>query len=352
MIKYKSQHDHHNGVNKYEDRGENPDNNTEPEETSRAPAPHDGTLGQLICDIEEDPFEEHNDRVDEDEDNKNTQVDDNDDSPEPRKRAPRHSCNPGMQVQPTTLAYYNGPWKTVLADSKVHWRRELAIGNAWPSCQDNLHIVRAILEAQILQHKNKGAVLSDEFQVNRNMHILDYIHPILPRFYIEVTPEDYEGNQLAVFNAVIEQVKNMLDSGSFHHGPTKDSLGKTNNFAHPCIGHIIQHFFYNKADGMARSFQDDFSEEVPLNVIALVATAIVGCIEEYLATGKQRNLTFDAKGYMGTYNNMVKSVERVHSDPYHGKKLTKLRCVWAAGGMAMLNPVEETFGRDIPVDLN
>lgn len=50
--------------------------------------------------------------------------------------------------------------------------------------------------------------------------------------------------------------------------------GKTNNFAHPLIGHVIQRFFYGKSDAIGRNFPEDFSQEVPLGVIALVTTAV------------------------------------------------------------------------------
>ncbi|KAF9040951.1 hypothetical protein BJ165DRAFT_1406923 [Panaeolus papilionaceus] len=283
------------------------------------------------------------------------------------KRAPRNSRHTGVRL-PTTLAYYHGPWKMVLASSKVHWRCLLVIGNAWPSHQHDLHYVKTILNERLLHFKNEGVVFDDEFQINRDMWILvpqifqecstfrgklkDYVRPILPMFYKEVILDEYEGNQLVVYDAVIDRVKLILDNGSFHHSPEKDRLGKTNNFAHPCIGHVIQQFFYAKADGIARSFPDDFSGEVPLNVIALVATAIVACLEEYLATGKQRNLPFDFKGYNGTYNNLVTSIDKVHADEYHGQKLLQLRRKWAAAGMALLKPVEEPNGRIIPVDLD
>ncbi|KAF9032443.1 hypothetical protein BJ165DRAFT_1535132 [Panaeolus papilionaceus] len=321
-------------------------------------------LNRLIRNIEEDPFGEQ--AVDEDCDDKDegAQIEEDDNTDDCPKRAPRNSCHSGI-CSPTTLAFYHGPWKMALASSKLHWRRNLAIGNVWPSHQNDIHFVKAILNTRLLHYKNEGVVFNDEFQVNRHMWILifqeastfrgelkDYVRPIIPMFYKDVIPDEYEGNQLAVFDAVIERVKTMLDDGTFHHGLEKDSLGKTNNFAHPCIGHVIQQFFYGKPDAVARSFLDDFSQEVPLRAIALVATAIVACLEEYLAIGRQRNLPFDAKGYMGTYGNLVKAIEEVHNDEYHRKKLLNLRHSWAAAGMALLEPVEEPNGRVIPIDLD
>ncbi|KAF9052021.1 hypothetical protein BJ165DRAFT_1524898 [Panaeolus papilionaceus] len=321
-------------------------------------------LNCLIRDVEEDPFGEQAVDEDRDDEDEGAQIEEDDDTDDRPKRAPRNSCHSGIR-SPTTLAFYHGPWKMALASSKLHWRRNLAIGNAWPSRQNDIHFVKAILNARLLHYKNEGVVFNDEFQVNRHMWILifqeastfrgklkDYVRPIIPMFYKDVIPDEYEGNQLAVFDAVIERVKTMLDDGTFHHGLEKDSLGKTNNFAHPCIGHVIQQFFYGKPDAVARSFPDDFSQEVPLRVIALVATAIVACLEEYLAIGRQRNLPFDAKGYMGTYGNLVKAIEKVHDDEYHGKKLLNLRRSWAAAGMALLEPVEEPNGRVIPIDLD
>ncbi|KAF9032577.1 hypothetical protein BJ165DRAFT_1534988 [Panaeolus papilionaceus] len=319
-------------------RARNKDCRPPQEECLTKAARQQNALTGLIRDIQEDPFEAQDIEEDHEDEGEGAQSEDDDSTDVHPKRAPRNSRHSDKR-SPTTLAFYHGPWKMVLASSKLHWRCNLAIGNAWPSCQNDLHFVKAIL-MRLLHYQGEGVVFDDEFEVDRHMLILD------------VVPDEYEGNQLVVYDAVIERVKAMLDDGTYHHGLEKDSLGKTNNFAHPCIGHVIQQFFYGKPDVITCSFPDDFSREVPLRVVALVATAIIACLEEYLATGKQRNLTFDSKGYHGTYNNIVAAINKVDADEYHGKKLQNMCCSWAAAGMALLKPVEEPKGRAVPVNLD
>lgn len=124
--------------------------------------------------------------------------------------------------------------------------------------------------------------------------------------------------------------------------------GQRNNLAHPAIKEIIVQFFYTADNALARTFPEDFKDEVPEDAIASVMTyvcisrplqvllahtpQIQLCLEEWKA-GIRQEVGFDGENYKIVHNSLLNLINEVKSNPYHGLKFSSNQRKWAQTGM-------------------
>ena len=122
------------------------------------------------------------------------------------------------------------------------------------------------------------------------------------------------------------------------------------NYAHPGLKRIILEFFYLDPEALSVNFPDDFKKEVPIQVIALVATTVsrfIGCIEfaelkyaqmhnifdGYAVNGAYTCVPFYAAAYAGLYRSILKNIDKLRADGKRQAAFDARRRDWAAEGM-------------------
>ena len=59
------------------------------------------------------------------------------------------------------MAYYRGtPWKAILTQAKIKYRRHIALNHGFPDCDEHLGSVRDILLLAIEEFKNENETLN------------------------------------------------------------------------------------------------------------------------------------------------------------------------------------------------
>ncbi|KAG1815127.1 uncharacterized protein BJ212DRAFT_1300303 [Suillus subaureus] len=254
----------------------------------------------------------------------------------------------------TQLCWYGPHWRSFLQDAKGGCHVQQALENPFLKLVNNLPVsIMESLSALLIQWlKNSRQVEADmlffPLRYHTNPRHLPDVWPahkpdmvrllyddlamwcsdlkkvaiaIIPSTYNLVPPATIPVQEHAAW--VQNTTTGFLDGSMFLHDGV-DELGKTKNFAHPGLHEATILFLYTGSYCIAHRRPDIFQKEIPLTCLALVCTTF-NCVFDGLI--KNRNsksfLKFTAKEYEPIYKAMLKLLNDVMDNPYHGPRLIR-----------------------------
>ncbi|KAG1785086.1 uncharacterized protein HD556DRAFT_1314535 [Suillus plorans] len=261
-------------------------------------------------------------------------------------KAPR-SKEPS-EPKPTQLGWYPPRWKAFLEDAKGDCRTQHAIENTFPTLADDLPIsVTEALTSSLVEwlegskqvepglwpdYKPDMAKLLYEDLSTWCSNLKKTAVAIAPTMYNLIPPPEVPMQDRVTW--VQNTAKELLHDSLFLRNGV-DELGKTNNAAHPALREAAISFLYTGSYRVARRRPDIFKKEIPLNSLALICTAYHCVLDGFIKNGNGKLFPkFSAKEYSTIYQSMIALLEDVKNDPYHGPKLMRQLCEWAAEGWA------------------
>ncbi|KAG2754116.1 hypothetical protein P692DRAFT_20721326, partial [Suillus brevipes Sb2] len=153
---------------------------------------------------------------------------------------------------------------------------------------------------------------------------------ITPPAYNLVPPATIPVQERAAW--VENTATDLLDDSMFLHDGV-DEFGKTKNFAHPGLCEAAILFLYTGSYRIARRRPDIFRKEIPLTCLALICTMFNCVFDGLVKNGNGKSFPkFTAKEYEPIYKAMLKLLQDVMDDPYHGPRLVQQLRAWAEAG--------------------
>ncbi|KAG2749221.1 hypothetical protein P692DRAFT_20467922 [Suillus brevipes Sb2] len=268
-------------------------------------------------------------------------------------------------LRPTHLAFYPPRWKSFLREAKEECRARHAIDKPFPSLTDDLtdSLTKALLAVQI-SWDQAGKELEADIWPHHQADMARLLYndlttwrsdlkktaiTLAPTVYTLVPPSNipFQERTAWVESAATELLKisEFLRDGF-------DSNGKTRNFANPALREAVIVFFYTGPYRVARKRPEIFRKQVPLPCLALVAAAY-NCVLDGLSkngSGKWYP-KFTAKEYGSIYACLLKLLEQIMEDPYHGPKLVEQLESWAQIGWAASRNIDGHVDGDIDDDV-
>ncbi|KAF8888214.1 hypothetical protein BD779DRAFT_1470269 [Infundibulicybe gibba] len=304
-----------------------------------------------------------------------TLADDLDDPPHQSKpqapiRALRHSKKSYNEhiILPTQFNFYPSQWRDVLGLAKPKFRHYITTTDLFPKRQTNLQVATNFLMEAISDHERNGGLFEEGYlQTHRkNMTIVIFedgstFRGEMKTLAREIVKNRYDipnpcspdsmpqgqGEYLAMIDRCVSQ---LLDKGVYLHG-AKDDSGHTSNFGHPALQELCIQFYYKnntKAIGMQFS---DFLEEVPREAIALAATCIHNCLDEWRGS-KQTTIKFSGVAYRSVYGTMIKLMDKIQGNATHRQKFNESRRQWVQLGRMQLGEDQALNDHGLEVDLD
>ncbi|KAG2133727.1 hypothetical protein DEU56DRAFT_950499 [Suillus clintonianus] len=252
----------------------------------------------------------------------------------------------GEGPKATQLSWYGPRWKKFLEDTKGECRVEHAIEDPFPTFVDGLSgSVYEVLTASLVQwlesgqqvegdiwpdHKPDMAKLLFEDLSTWRSDLKKIAISIAPSMYDIIPPSHIPPQERASW---VQECAATLLEGSLFLRNGVDSLGKTQNVAHPALREATISFFYTGSYRVARRRPDIFREQLPLECLALVCTAFNCVLDGLVKNGNGKTYpNFSSKEYKAIYTKMVKLLNDIKEHPYHGPKLAKQLRLWSASG--------------------
>ncbi|KAG2134542.1 hypothetical protein DEU56DRAFT_756968 [Suillus clintonianus] len=245
----------------------------------------------------------------------------------------------GEGPKATQLSWYGPCWKKFLEDMKGECRVEHAMEDLFPTFVDGLSgSVYEVLTASLVQwlesgqqvegdiwpdHKPDMAKLLFEDLSTWRSDLKKIAISIAPSMYDIIPPSHIPPQERASW--VQERAATLLKKSLFLRNGV-DSLGKTQNVAHPALHEATISFFYTGSYRVARRRPDIFREQLPLECLALFNCVLDGLVKN--GNGKTYP-NFSSTEYKAIYTKMVKLLNDIKEHPYHGPKLAKQLRLWA-----------------------
>ncbi|KAI6030964.1 hypothetical protein F5J12DRAFT_779972 [Pisolithus orientalis] len=116
--------------------------------------------------------------------------------------------------------------------------------------------------------------------------------------------------------------------------------GKTRNFAHPTLKEAVIQFYYTRTYQIADKSPESFNNSVPLSCLALVA-AMYHCVLDGFAKNSTGEMMpqFSGKAYNSIFHGMMKVMNDILCNPYHGVRLCNQLSQWVKEGCMQLMPM-------------
>ncbi|KAG2056651.1 hypothetical protein BDR06DRAFT_1005945 [Suillus hirtellus] len=241
----------------------------------------------------------------------------------------------------TQLGWYGPHWRSFLKDAKEGCCVQQALENPFPKLVDDLPV--SITESLSAYHTNPGH-LPDMWPAHKpDMARLLYDdlamwHSDLKKIAIAITPSAYNLVPPATIPiqeraAWVENAATDLLDDSMFLCDGVDEFGKTKNFAHPGLREGAILFLYTGSYCIARRRPDIFRKEIPSTCLALICTTFNCVFDGLVKNGNRKSfLKFTAKEYEPIYKAMLKLLQDVMDDPYHGPRLAQQLRAWAEAG--------------------
>ncbi|KAG1890594.1 uncharacterized protein F5891DRAFT_1212751 [Suillus fuscotomentosus] len=227
-----------------------------------------------------------------------------------KKKATKASKDPGDGPKSTQLAWYSPRWKRFLEEAKGECRVLHTLENAFLKLVPDLSTtITELLSASLhppdvwpARKPDMARLLYDDLSTWRS-DLKKIVVAITPSVYALIPPTDLSTQERA--NWVKAAAADLLDKSKYLRDG-KDELGKTKNFAHPGLREAAILFLYFNCvfDGLKKN-----------------------------GNGKTYP-NFSSKDYLCIYNRMLRLLEDIMNDPYHGPKLVQRLREWAEAGWA------------------
>ncbi|KAG2094409.1 uncharacterized protein F5147DRAFT_779012 [Suillus discolor] len=246
----------------------------------------------------------------------------------------------------TQLGWYGPRWRSFLEDAKGGCCAQQALENPFPKLVDDLPVsITESLSVSLIQWlKNGGQVEADVWPAHKpGMARLLYDDLAtwcsdLKKIAIAITPSAYNLVPPATIpvqerTAWVENATTDLLDDSMFLCDGVDEFGKTKNFAHPGLHEGAILFLYTGSYHIARRRPDIFQKEIPLTCLALICTMFNCVFDGLVKNGNGKSFPkFTAKEYEPIYKAMLKLLQDVMDDPYHGPRLAQQLRAWAEAG--------------------
>ncbi|KAI5980455.1 hypothetical protein F5J12DRAFT_789238 [Pisolithus orientalis] len=123
--------------------------------------------------------------------------------------------------------------------------------------------------------------------------------------------------------------------------------GKTRNFAHPALKEAVIQFYYTGTYQIVDKHPESFNNSVPLSCLALVAATYHCVLDGFVknSTGKMMP-QFSSKAYNSIVHGMMKVLNDILHNPYHGARLCDQLSQWVKEGWAALQEVASNYAID------
>ncbi|KAG1832791.1 hypothetical protein EV424DRAFT_1342292 [Suillus variegatus] len=282
--------------------------------------------------------------------------------------------------KPTQLSFYPACWKNFLEDAKGVCHAQHALENPFPALvKDSLGSIAEALLAVLVQwdeagkqfepghmylmqvpgywpgHKPDMAKLIS-VSTPMSIHLSYVLAGLLSRFLFYTGIQLYEDlliwrselkkNVIVIASTIpglvppsnippqertlwVEGAAAGLKAGSKFLHDGVDEQGKTRNFANPALHDAIITFMYTGPYRIVQRHPDIFSKQLPLSCLALFICVLDGLIKN---GSRQSFPKFTTKEYGLTYKSVLKSLQDIMKDPYHGPKLVEQLQSWAEAG--------------------
>ncbi|KAI6015337.1 hypothetical protein F5J12DRAFT_970389 [Pisolithus orientalis] len=125
-----------------------------------------------------------------------------------------------------------------------------------------------------------------------------------------------------------------------------DENGKTRNFAHPTLKEAVIQFYYTGTYQIMDKHPESFNNSVPLSCLALITATFHCVLDRFVknSTGKMMP-QFSSKAYNSIFHGMMKVLNDILHNPYHGARLHNQLSQWVKEGWAALQEVDSNVER-------
>ncbi|KAI6142500.1 hypothetical protein BKA82DRAFT_149249 [Pisolithus tinctorius] len=109
--------------------------------------------------------------------------------------------------------------------------------------------------------------------------------------------------------------------------------GKTRNFTHPALKEAVIQFYYTGTYRIVDKHPESFNNSVPLSCLALVAAVYHCVLDGFAKNGTGKTMPqFSSKAYNSIFHGMMKVLNDILCNPYHGTRLCDQLSQWAKEG--------------------
>ncbi|KAI6035320.1 hypothetical protein F5J12DRAFT_887118 [Pisolithus orientalis] len=226
---------------------------------------------------------------------------------------------------PSQLRFYKAVWKDCLEDAKQECRAAHALSNPFPlkSHDLNLSITEALVTV-IIEWNQHGVQFEDGYWPDHKQDMVCLLlgdistwHSELKSVMLATMPSAFN---LIPPSDVAPQFQQECMFMQFIVCTTNGLVyqGKTRNFTHPALKKAVIQFYYTRTYQIVDKHPESFNNSVPLSSLALVA----------------------AMAYNSIFHGMMKVLNDILHNPYHGMRLRDQLSQWVKEGWAALQEVD------------
>ncbi|KAI6002335.1 hypothetical protein F5J12DRAFT_784054 [Pisolithus orientalis] len=242
-------------------------------------------------------------------------------------------------------------WKDCLKDAKQECRAAHALSNPFPSKSHDFNLsITEVLVTVIVEWNQHSVQFEDGYWPDHKQDMLlgdiSTWHSELKSVTLATMPSTFNlipPSDVAPWVCVqwIETTATKLLDNSLFLQDSFDENGKTRNFTHPALKEAVIQFYYTRTYQIVDQHPESFNNSVPLSCLALV-TAVYHCVLDRFAkngTGKMMP-QFSGKAYISIFHGMMKVLNNILHNPYHGVRLHDQLSQWVKEGWAALQEVD------------
>ncbi|KDQ57873.1 hypothetical protein JAAARDRAFT_193360 [Jaapia argillacea MUCL 33604] len=256
---------------------------------------------------------------------------------------PRTKCS--AKAEGRLLLDYDPTWRSILRAAKAKYKAWISSQEAFPTVEmASLEAAESIGES-IDDYQERFQTKVDSSAIDEEMLLLIHdegstFRGELKRFSRTMVKSHYNISEPPGFTSSMAHisvanlrkclVNQLLTDGTFLHGP-RDHLDRPTNFSHPVIKEICVSFFYGNKSKLGLCFPDIFGEKIPTATIALVATVVKNCLDEW-TSGYHSGVEFSSVQYQDCYEECKGMMRQLQDDSVEGAAFEDMREEWAWNG--------------------
>ncbi|KAI6145993.1 hypothetical protein BKA82DRAFT_4016152 [Pisolithus tinctorius] len=229
-------------------------------------------------------------------------------------RAPCNSKKAkGEGPSPSQLRIYKAVWKDCLKDTKQECRAAHALSNLFPSKSHDLNLsITEVLVTVIIEWNQHGVQFEDGYWPDHKQDMACLLHGDISTWHLELK---------SVMLATMPSMFNLI--------PPSDVAPRV------CVQWI------ETTATKLLDHPESFSNSVPLSCLALVADMYHCVLDRFVKnrTGKMMP-QFSDKAYNSIFHGMMKVLNDILCNPYHGARLCNQLSQWVKEGWAALQEVD------------
>ncbi|KIK15342.1 hypothetical protein PISMIDRAFT_16593 [Pisolithus microcarpus 441] len=240
-------------------------------------------------------------------------------------------------VRPTMLAFFGLLWCKLLGEAKARMR--LYVAMEVPFLRHEMVIdgvCMEILVEMVIKYEDDGLELEAGFypEHKRSMAMILFndtqtFRSEIKKVAVRIVPFEYGLYPPKTIDDNAERIDFVKKKAT---QLLKILQGRTSNFAHSALKKTCLAVYYCTSSKSLRRFAE-FQESVPVKALALVAAIIRSVLTTFKKHGVAKNETLCGDEIEEACNNIMRLIDQVWYDDYHGSKLNKMLREWAKAGM-------------------